>query len=115
MYTPPVDQAQPEYIQIVFMRHGKSEHNGGSDGNYWYNSNPAHPEYRISNLTEEGKEIVGETADELLEQGINAENSIAFVSPMPRTQQTADILFQRGVIEYRITEAKLTEVQAGDF
>lgn len=102
-------------MNIVFVRHGKSTHNANHDGNYWYSTNPKHPKYRVSNLLEEGIEAVHKTAEELLQRGINAKNSIAFVSPLPRTQQTAAILSERGVIDQSwITRIELTELQAGD-
>jgi broad specificity phosphatase PhoE len=107
------NEVKSEIIQVVFIRHGKADHNG-IDGNHWYNSNPEHPDYIIANLTEEGKEVVHETADWLFENGVTAENSIAFVSPLPRTQQTAGILSEHEVIDSSwITELKIIEVQAG--
>lgn len=101
-------------IQLIFMRHGKSDHNG-SDNDYWYSSNPLHPNYRVSNLTSEGRFTVCKSGQELYRLGLHPEESLVFVSPMPRTQQTAEILAEQGVIGRSwINDWQITEMQAGD-
>lgn len=58
-----------------------------------------------------------QTAKSLLAQGFNNNNiSAVFVSPLPRTQQTADILVQQGLFskDKIIIDQRLIELQAGD-
>lgn len=99
--------------QIVIMRHGQSDHNVEK----FCSSNTEHPGYRISNLTEAGKEQVLKTANRLKAAGFNDLNVAAvYVSPLPRTQQTAKILMD----ELDISQSKLKidiriiETQCGD-
>ena len=107
------EKSTTQAVQIILMRHGKSDHNG-IDGNFWYNSNPNHPNYKVSNLTEIGKNQVQESSEELLAMGIRPFNAIAYVSPLPRTQQTVAILFQNRVVGEWKTDEILIEAQAGD-
>lgn len=111
-------------VHLVLIRHGVSEHNravqivkedGSVSYNYRFNSNPGHPNYRVSNLLEEGKVKLAETANKLYTNGIHAINTTAYVSPLPRTQQSAEILIQHGVInEAYTTDHRIIEVQAGE-
>lgn len=111
-------------VRLVLIRHGVSEHNralqiintsGTISYNFRYNSNPYHPKYRTSNLLDEGRAQLIQTAEKLYETGVRAINTTAFVSPLPRTQQSAEILIQNGVIgEVYTTDKRIIEVQAGD-
>lgn len=99
--------------KIVVMRHGEAEHNIGR----YYNSNPSHPDYQEANLTENGRKSVAETAKELLSQCLNDSNIVVvFVSPLPRTRQTAEILVKEGVVsrDKIVIDQRLTEKGAGD-
>jgi broad specificity phosphatase PhoE len=109
---------------LILIRHGASEHNralrilkedGGVSYNYRYNSNPQHHNYTPSNLLEEGKIKLADTANELHKKEIHAIDTIAFVSPLPRTKQSAQILIEHGIIsENYITDERIIEAQAGD-
>jgi len=99
--------------QLIVIRHGQSDHNLSST----YNSNPAHAGYVPSHLTEEGKKEALTVAQELLKKGFNNSDIAAvYVSPMPRTQETAlelvkACLFDKSKIKI---DLRLTEFQAGD-
>lgn len=99
--------------QMVIVRHGESDHNAARI----YNTNPKHPTYKVSHLTEKGVNDTNATAKKLLEKGINKENVVAiFVSPMPRTEETAKILADANVFNFDkvIFDDRLIEVDAGD-
>jgi broad specificity phosphatase PhoE len=99
--------------KIVIIRHGEADNNIQKI----YNSDPTNPKYTPANLTEKGKRDVQQTARNLLSQGFNNNNITAvFVSPLPRTQQTAEILVKEGVIspDKIITDKRIIELQAGD-
>jgi broad specificity phosphatase PhoE len=99
--------------QLIVMRHGEAENNIKNV----YNSDPDHLDYKPSNLTPKGEKEVKQTAKSLLGQGFNNNNiSAVFVSPLPRTQQTADILVQQGLFskDKIIIDKRLIELQAGD-
>lgn len=124
--TGPRTNFAPEHkkVHLVLIRHGVSEHNRAvplvkGDGsifyNYRFNSNPDHPNYKISNLLGEGKVNLMETANKLYEKGIHAINTTAYVSPLPRTQQSAEILIKHGVIkEISTIDPRIIERQAGE-
>lgn len=99
--------------KIIIVRHGDSD----SNVEKVYNSNPDHANYKVSNLTDKGKKEIAETAKNLTSQGFK-DNSIAvvFVSPLPRTRQTADILAKEGLFSpSKIKlDTRLVETQAGD-
>lgn len=98
---------------LIVMRHGHSQHNA----NHEYNSNPSHPDYKPSHLTPLGISQAMHTADLLLEEGYSDENIAAvFVSPLPRTQETAAILMEKGLFssDKIKKEPRLIENQAGD-
>lgn len=95
------------------MRHAEAEHNVLSI----YNSDPAHPNYRPVDLTEFGRKQVRESAALLREHGIRSEDiGHARISPLPRTQQTALILQEEGLLlpAIAMTEQRLSEVLMGD-
>lgn len=99
--------------QAVIIRHGESTHNVLDV----YNSNPNHPLYCPSNLTEIGKVQVRETAKYLLNIGFN-DNTIQYVysSPLPRTIQTAEVLADAGLFSHKkiVEDPLLIEIQMGD-
>src|SRR3984957_1117391 len=99
--------------QLIVIRHGEA----GNNIEKVYNSNPEHPKYKPFNLTETGIQTTQKTAKELLDQGFNNSNIVAvFVSPLPRTIQTADILVQQGLVskDKIILDKRLIELNAGD-
>lgn len=99
--------------QVFVIRHGESRHNLVNE----FNSQPNHQNYQVSNLTERGKAQVKQSAQKLLEAGLNNENIVAvYVSPMPRTQQTAKVLSESGLFQWDKVQLdnRVTEVNAGD-
>jgi len=121
---PPHSSPEWKKAHLILIRHGLSEHNraaqivnedGTTSYNFRYNSNPEHPNYRPSNLLEEGRVKLVETAKKLHSLGVQAINTIAYVSPLPRTQQSAEILIQHEVIrEAYTTDNRIIEAQAGE-
>ena len=99
-------------LTLVIIRHGSAEHNLEDV----YNSTPSHPKYKPSNLIPSGISQVEITADKLLQCGICSSNVKAvYVSPLPRTLQSAKILFEKGVAPRElIQDSRLIEVRAGD-
>lgn len=98
---------------LVLVRHGNSEHNMANE----YNSNPEHEHYKVSNLTALGKAQAQQSAQRLLQKGYNNHNIAAvYVSPLPRTQETAQILAEEGLFDPKKirTEPRLIEVRAGN-
>jgi broad specificity phosphatase PhoE len=120
----PSTSSEWKKAHLILIRHGLSEHNraaqivnenGTISYNFRYNSNPEHPNYRPSNLLEEGKVTLIETAKKLHSMGVHAINTTAYVSPLPRTQQSAEILIRHGVIgEAYTTDNRIIEAQAGE-
>ena len=103
----------PIHSTIVVMRHGESTHNVQS----FFNSNPDHPDYRPSFLTQQGINDLITSCKQLLDAGFTKETvKVAYVSPLPRTIQTAAILVQMGVISHEALkiDKRLIEVQMGD-
>lgn len=99
--------------QLIIVRHGEAMHNVQDV----YNSNPSHPNYKPSNLTETGKEKVLETAKQLMKKGFGDQNiGAVYVSPLPRTMQTADALVKAGLVSRNkiVVEPRITENLAGD-
>lgn len=97
---------------LAVIRHGEAEHNVKRV----YNANPKLPNYFISNLTENGREVTLKTAQELIEKGFTVETVEAvYVSPLPRTQQTAQLLAESGVFckSKIITDERLKETLKG--
>lgn len=99
--------------QLIVIRHGEA----GNNIEKVYNSNPENPNYKIFNLTEAGILTTQKTAKDLIAQGFSNDNIAAvFVSPLPRTKQTADILVQQGLVskDKLILDKRLIESNAGD-
>ena len=98
--------------RVIIMRHGQAEHNV----NDTYNANPNGPNYTPSHLTKEGEAQAIQTARDLLSQGLIAETvHRVYVSPLPRTRETAMILVKEGVISEKniVIDERLIEVQVG--
>ncbi|MCH1429829.1 MAG: hypothetical protein GWP59_06960 [Chlamydiales bacterium] len=96
----------------IYLRHGHALHNTQQV----YNSNPEHPDYFESDLTVEGIQQVQQSAKELLDLGFSSHHfSKVFVSPLPRTIQTASILSQNLLIheDICVLEPVITELQVG--
>ena len=99
--------------QLIVIRHGEA----GNNIKKVYNSNPENPNYKIFNLTKAGILTTQKTAKDLIAQGFSNDNIAAvFVSPLPRTKQTADILVQQGLVskDKLILDKRLIELNAGD-
>ncbi len=97
-------------LTLILVRHGQSEHNIKRI----FNSNPDHPNYQESHLTEAGREKVAQTAQKLLFHGFSVDQ--IYASPLPRTMETAHLLCAGGIAsrESIISDARLKEIQAGD-
>lgn len=98
---------------LIIIRHGEGDHN------VWetFNSNPQHPHYKPSHLTENGVTQVKKTAELLLNYGFDNRNIAAvYVSPLPRTMETAQLIAQVGVFspDKIHIDKRLIEHQAGD-
>jgi broad specificity phosphatase PhoE len=99
--------------QLIVIRHGEA----GNNIEKVYNSNPENPNYKPFNLTKAGIQTTQKTAKDLIAKGFSNDNIAAvYVSPLPRTQQTADILVQQGLVskDKIITDKRLIELNAGD-
>ena len=99
--------------KLIVMRHGEAENNVQNV----YNSSPTSPHYRVMSLTEKGKHQVQETAAKLKGKGFNNQNIEAvYVSPLPRTRQTAELLAETGLFskDKIIVDGRLAETQAGE-
>lgn len=98
--------------KIIIMRHGESL----SNVEQFYSSNPNHHNYREAPLTHKGIAQVRDSSSKLLNLGYNKDNTIAYVSPLPRTRQTIDILVDAGVVsrEMVYVDSRLIETQMGD-
>ncbi len=82
-------------LRLIVIRHGESTHNIDQV----YNANRNHPNYKPSFLTAKGINAVEESCKSLTVLGIRAENVImSYVSPLPRTIQTAAFLVKHGII-----------------
>jgi broad specificity phosphatase PhoE len=83
-------------LRFILVRHGQSTHNIEQV----YNANINHRNYKPSFLTSTGIAAIEQTCQKLKEQDIQAQNIVmAFVSPLPRTIQTAAILTKYGIID----------------
>jgi broad specificity phosphatase PhoE len=99
--------------QLILIRHGEAGNNIAKV----YNSNPENANYKVFDLTENGIKTTQKTAKELIAQGFSNNNIAAvFVSPLPRTIQTADVLVQQGLVskDKIILDKRLIELNAGD-
>ncbi len=97
---------------LFLVRHGEADHNI----NDRYSTNPEHPAYIPSYLTDNGKEQVKRTAGTINRQ-LNREARIAlFASPLPRTVQTAEILASELRLTQHsiITDNRLIETNVGN-
>lgn len=97
--------------QLIVIRHGEAARNVEN------NSPTQEPRYTPFNLTEAGVQTVQKTARDLLAQGFSNKNIAAvFVSPLPRTRQTADILVQQGLVskDKIILDKRLIQFNPGD-
>lgn len=98
--------------ELVVLRHAQGRHNVERE----FNSNPDHPRYKPAYLTETGHEQARAAAREIKEAGFNPDNvAKVYVSPLPRTLQTAQWLITEGVIkpEQLVIDKRLIEVQEG--
>ncbi|MBS0290639.1 MAG: histidine phosphatase family protein [Proteobacteria bacterium] len=98
---------------LIIIRHGEAQHNLSHE----YNSNPNHPHYKQALLTDKGQEQIREAAQLLLTYGFDNRNVAAvYVSPLPRTLASAQIMAQIGVFSQDKIhlEPRLIENRAGD-
>jgi len=104
------EDAVPKFI---VMRHGEATHNVKNV----YNSNPDHPNYQPMNLTKRGKYQAKFAAKKMSNLGLNDENiARVYVSPLPRTRQTADVLANEGLFSKNkiVVDRRLIEIQMGE-
>ena len=97
---------------IVLIRHGEAEHNVENT----HNSNPEHANYKIKHLTNSGRNQMRATGDRLLSESIDGDSVCkVLVSPLPRTQETANIIMGKLQINSfkKKTEPGLTESGLG--
>jgi len=98
---------------LMIIRHGEGE----CDIIAHYHSNPKHPQYKSYPLTDKGRAQIKEVSEILLSHGFdNRSIAAVYVSPLPRTIESAQLLTQIGVFtEDKIhIEPRLTEIQAGE-
>lgn len=106
-------QAYGEESKLIIIRHGQGVHNVL----HQHNSNPLHPNYFRSDLTDLGRKQVAETAEKLKALGFNKETiELVIVSPLPRTLQTAQILAEQGIFDesVMVIDSRVTEGNAGE-
>jgi len=98
--------------KLIVMRHAQALNNVESR----YNSNPAHPKYRPAPLTKKGRKQAEKAAQKLQRYGINKNNvAKVYVSPLPRTMQTAQALIHNDVAsaDKFVVDNQLIERSAG--
>ncbi len=98
---------------LVIIRHGEGEQNISNE----YNSNPKHANYKPASLTDKGHDQVKQTAELLLTYGFdNRSIAAVYVSPLPRTLETAQIISDIGVFskDKIHIDHRLIETQAGE-
>ncbi len=103
----------PCFSDIIVLRHGEGTHNIERV----FNSNPDHPNYKPANLTEKGVRQTMKLAENLFRKGYTSSNiTRIYVSPLPRTKQTAHLLVAAGLIAEKnmIIEPRLIEIQMGE-
>lgn len=108
-----VDRSRGASGGIIIMRHGEA----GSNVEGRYNSAPGHPANKVRPLTSLGRKQARQSADELLAKGVVGENICqVLVSPLPRAQETANIVVGKlQIASFRKkTVEGLIENQAGD-
>ncbi len=99
--------------QLIIIRHGEA----GNNIDKVYNSNPENPNYKPYHLTKNGVQTITTLAKKLRAQGFSNDNIAAvYVSPLPRTQETAAILVKQGLVskDKIILDKRLIELNAGD-
>lgn len=99
--------------KLIIIRHAEATSNVDNV----YNTNPENPTYQAVHLTEKGREQAAKTAKELKAQGFNPTNiTQVFVSPLPRSMETAEILANQGLFakDKIVLDKRLTEQQAGE-
>lgn len=97
-------------LRLIVMRHGEADHNICGV----FNSDPTHPSYFLSHLTEGGREQTRQAARELLRAGFSQKNVVRLIaSPAPRTQETAAILVEESVASGFEVDDRLREIGAG--
>jgi broad specificity phosphatase PhoE len=99
--------------RLVILRHGEGEHL--TQG--FFSSRAEHPSYRPAHLTDKGRAQALQAGRALAEMGIIDEDiEVVLVSPLPRTMETADGLFEGGEIhpDKRVIEPLLIEISLGD-
>jgi len=98
---------------LIVLRHGESE----DMLTLTFNSNPNHPKYKPSALTDQGREQVKKAAEQMLNYGFdNRSISAVYVSTLPRAVETANILAKIGLFsqdKIQLDE-RLNEIKAGD-
>ena len=100
-------------MELILCRHGEGEQNVGG----WYNSDPAHPDYREAHLTQTGIDQAVRLGRALRQEGVTNDNVLAVcASPLPRAQQTAHLVLAKLAIDPERLQihSGLKEAQAGD-
>jgi len=92
-------------MNIVFVRHGESDHNQKSIIDTGIDS--------VSRLTEEGVHQIKKTADDILR--LEPEFKIIFTSPLKRCIQTSEILAEILHIDDIRIDDRLREIGMGDY
>ncbi len=74
---------------VIVIRHAQGEHNVQR----FFSSNPKNKTYRVAHLTDKGKEQAAAAGEKLRAGGLKPEAvSVIYASPLPRTQETAQII-----------------------
>ncbi|MGI9283236.1 MAG: histidine phosphatase family protein [Endozoicomonas sp.] len=98
---------------VIVARHGEGTHNTGE----YYSSDPDHPNYIESKLTDLGRSQASRLASNLLEAGISRGDICkVIVSPLPRTIETATIVLNALNVPISIMELdkRVIESNVGD-
>lgn len=98
---------------LIIIRHAEAT----SDLVGQYNTNPKHPHYKPASLTPKGFEQAKQISELLLTYGFdNRTIAAVYVSPLPRTQETAQVIAQMGIFsaEKIHVDSRLLDIQAGD-
>ncbi|MES2211584.1 MAG: histidine phosphatase family protein [Pseudomonadota bacterium] len=98
---------------LLVVRHGTSDHHITKV----HSSNPDHPNYKPSHITAEGREEAQKVAKKLLAHGYCNDNIEAvYVSPLPRSQETAEAMADMGLFDRKkiIVDVRLIGNRAGD-
>lgn len=95
---------------LLVMRHGEADNNVQNR----YNADMQNCAYKEAHLTEKGKAQVHAAAQELQAHNFTKETIAgAYVSPLPRTIETAKILLENNIIAGFIIDDRLKEVNMG--